>query len=111
MGLKKGQTNNPNGRPKGSKNRTTQDLRERISDFIGDEWERVMRDFKRLPLPERMRFFERLLGYVLPKLQNVEYTTPDQLSYFIDSAGPITEEEQGIIDDYKAAFDSDRENE
>ena len=80
MGLKKGQTNNPHGRPKGSKNQITQNMRERISDFIGENWEEVMRDYKELPSPERLRFFERLLGYALPRLQSIEYTSPtDQL--------------------------------
>lgn len=80
MGLKKGNTNNPNGRPKGSKNQVTQDLRERIGNFIGEELDNVIRDFKQLPLPERMRFFERLLGYTLPRLQSIEYASPtDQL--------------------------------
>jgi hypothetical protein len=37
MGLSKGQTNNPNGRPTGSKNKNTKAIRELIDDSINIE--------------------------------------------------------------------------
>ena len=110
MGLQKGHTNNPNGRPKGSKNKVTQDLRERITAFIGDELERVIKDYKRLPLPERMRFFERLLGYALPKLQSVEYSLPAPQSYVENTARPMTDKELQMINDYCAQWTEPNSN-
>jgi hypothetical protein len=73
MGLPKGVTNNPAGRPKGSVNKVGADLRERITAFIADNWERVEEDFDILDPKDRLHFLEKLLAYALPKLQNVKH--------------------------------------
>lgn len=72
MGLRKGMTNNPEGRPKGSQNKITSDLRERISDFLNENWERVEKDFLILEPEKRVLIFEKLLSYSLPKMQSVQ---------------------------------------
>lgn len=77
-GLKKGQTNNPDGRPKGSPNKVTKKLRERISDFLEENWEKIEKDFDQLEPKERVSLFEKLLQYTVPKLQSTELKTPDQ---------------------------------
>lgn len=74
MGLHKGMTNNKNGRPTGSKNKTTNELRKMITDFVTDKWARVHDDFESLEPKERLQFFEKLMQYTLPKLQSVEYS-------------------------------------
>lgn len=71
MGLEKGRTNNPAGRPKGTPNKTNAELRERISNFVSDRWEQFEGDFDDLEPKERMFFFEKLMAYTLPKLQAV----------------------------------------
>jgi hypothetical protein len=73
MGLPKGVTNNPAGRPKGSTNKTGTELRERITSFIEDRWEQVEADFDALEPKDRLQFFEKLLTYALPKLQSVNH--------------------------------------
>jgi len=81
MGLKKGMINNPKGRPKGSVNKVTADLRNRISDFLDENWEQLQNDFDNLDPKDRLLFYERLLQYGLPKLQSTELiSTIDQLS-------------------------------
>lgn len=68
MGLRKGQTNNPNGRPKGVPNKVTGSLRERIQSLIDDNWSTLQRDLKKLDPKDRLTLISGLLVYVVPKL-------------------------------------------
>lgn len=74
MGLQKGCTNNPNGRPVGSKNKITSPLRKRVQDFLNDNWDNLQKDFEQLDPKDRVNFYEKLLQYGLPKLQHTEFT-------------------------------------
>ena len=67
----KGKTNNPSGRPKGTPNKVTIDLRTRIADFLADRWDTIESDFDQLEPKDRLQFFEKLLQYSLPKAQPV----------------------------------------
>ena len=60
------------GRTKGSANKVTTALRERINSFLSDKWESIEHDFDLLEPKDRLHFFEKLLAYSLPKLQAVE---------------------------------------
>lgn len=90
MGQKKGQTGNLNGRPKGTPNKTTVFLRERIKTFLDKNWAQVERDFKKLDPQKKIIFFEKLLSYAVPKLKesdiklNLEALTDEQLNQIID---------------------------
>lgn len=75
--LKKGITNNPAGRPAGSPNKVTRELRERIKKFLEDNWPQIEQDFENLDPEKRFLFFEKLLQYSLPRLQSTEIKTPD----------------------------------
>lgn len=75
MGLHKGQTNNKEGRPIGAVNKVTKELRQRINDFLSENWEQVAIDFSELQPKERLHFYEKLMQYSIPKLQNVFYQT------------------------------------
>lgn len=75
MAQKKGQTGNPNGRPKGTPNKLTKELRERLSDFLDENWEQIEKDFKTLEPEKRVMLFEKLLQYKLPRNQIIQ--TPD----------------------------------
>ncbi len=70
MGLQKGHTNNPKGRPQGSKNKINDEIRERINAFITARWEGLEADFEALEPKERLQFFEKLLSYTLSKPQS-----------------------------------------
>lgn len=68
----KGKTNNPNGRPKGSKNRVTAEVRDWISKVIDKQRPQLEKDLKLLEPAERWRIIEKLMSYVVPKMQAVE---------------------------------------
>lgn len=72
MGLKKGTTNNPNGRPKGSANKLTSELRELFQLVIEENIEQVQKDIKKLSPKDRVAAFLKLSEFVLPKLKSVE---------------------------------------
>ena len=74
MGLKKGMTNNRNGRPKGAINKTTADLRKKITNFLNDEWETVLDDWRSMEPKDRTRFYEKMLLFRIPHLQRTEYS-------------------------------------
>ena len=72
MGVKKGQINNPLGRPKGAQSRATADLRRAVNDLLDNNWEKIQKDIDKLEAKDRLAFLEKLLSYTLPKLQSVE---------------------------------------
>ncbi len=80
MGLKKGMTNNPAGRPVGAVNKVTASLRNRINDFLNENWENLQKDFEKLEPKDRLMFMEKLLQYALPKIQSVELASTQEQS-------------------------------
>ena len=82
MKFQKGQSGNPEGRPKGAKNRVGKDLRDRIISFLSNEFENIQKDFEVLESRDRVKLYFYLLQYGLPKLQAV--TTETQLEQLTD---------------------------
>ena len=72
MGLKKGTTNNPAGRPKGTINKSSAAIREKITAFLDDNFEQVQKDFesKELSVKDKLKFYTDLLPYAVPTLQS-----------------------------------------
>lgn len=70
----KGYTNNPNGRPKGSPNKITKELRSFVADLIDENREKIVEDFKTLQPKERLLILERYMQYVIPKKTHNEET-------------------------------------
>jgi len=71
MGLKKGMTNNPKGKPPGTLNKLNKDTRQTISDFLQDNWPEVEREFHKLKGRDKCNFYRDLLQYTLPKMAAV----------------------------------------
>ena len=78
MAFKKGQSGNPNGRPRGAKNKATNELREWVERFINDNLDTIANDIKELDPNERVKFFLALLNYTLPKQQSVKAEINDE---------------------------------
>ena len=78
MAFKKGQSGNPKGRPRGARNRATNELREWVERFINDNLDTIANDIKELDPNERVKFFLALLNYTLPKQQSVKAEINDE---------------------------------
>lgn len=77
MPYKKGESGNPAGRPKGSKNKVTLDMKERIQALIDRLEVTIDADIEALEPGERIKAYLSLLEYVTPKLSraSVEAST------------------------------------
>lgn len=64
---KKGQSGNPNGRPRGSTNEKTKYIREWVISLIGSNAQSMAENFKQLTSKEKWRVITQLMPYVLPK--------------------------------------------
>ena len=90
MPFEKGISGNPEGRPKGATNKTSMQLREMITDFLENNFEKVVSDFEGLKPKERVKLYCDLLQYGLPRLQAVQLETDferlpdDQLQAIIE---------------------------
>ena len=69
MAFKKGESGNPSGRPKGSINKITYELRGLIADFLNKNFDKITLDFDSLQPKERLKYYCELLQFGLPKLQ------------------------------------------
>jgi len=69
--MEKGHTNNPNGRPKGSPNKLTSDMRGWLTAIIDKNRKQMEKDLKALEPKERLQMLEKLMQYVIPKQQAV----------------------------------------
>jgi len=89
----KGHTNNPNGRPKGSQNKVTTLKRSMINNFLADEWNQFILDYKSLTAKERVIIFKEMLQFGISKLQSTQLITDinqlndDQLNYLLSEIG------------------------
>jgi hypothetical protein len=78
MGLHTGQTNNINGRPKGSENKSTVKLRNTVQNFIENNIEGMQANFDQLEAKDKLIFLEKMLSYSLPRLQATQLFMNDR---------------------------------
>lgn len=73
MGLPKGRTNNPAGKPPGALNRITKDLRESITEFLENNFDEVIQDWHNLKdKRDKIQLYRDLLQYAVPRMRTVE---------------------------------------
>jgi hypothetical protein len=71
-GFQRGQSGNPKGRPKGAISKLSKDLRLQISDFLEQNFEKVVKEFNRMSGKDKLKFYTDLLAFALPRLQSIE---------------------------------------
>lgn len=80
VGRPKGQTKT-GGRQAGTPNKVTKNLREWINQLVDDNRLQIERDLKELDPKDRLQILEKLMSYVLPKLQSIDQKIDfDQIS-------------------------------
>jgi len=74
MGFEKGESGNPNGRPKGAKNKATNEIRRKIADILAEHFtpEKVAENLEAMEPKERLLFLTKLLDYSVPKLKQTD---------------------------------------
>lgn len=70
--MKKGETNNPNGRPRGSKNKINPVTRELLEKFVTENFEENMQDLLKLKKKDKVNAFISLLKYLVPTARDKE---------------------------------------
>lgn len=93
MPFKKGSSGNPAGRPKGSKNKASDQVKELIEELLTDttNQEHIKAQFKKMKGYSLFRAFSELTPFILPKLSanthdhSFEKMTDDQLTEVIES--------------------------
>jgi len=70
--FKKGESGNPNGRPKGTQNRTTKEMKELIKAYVEKELEQADSLLNELTAKERLDILCKMLPYIMPKQQEVK---------------------------------------
>ncbi|MGD9930250.1 MAG: DUF5681 domain-containing protein [Mangrovibacterium sp.] len=74
MAFKKGQSGNPGGRPPGTKDKATKEIREKISDILEDHFtpDKISEDLEAMEPKDRLTFLTKLLEYAVPKLKQTD---------------------------------------
>jgi hypothetical protein len=75
MAFKKGESGNPNGRKKGTPNKTTAEIKEIITRIVGNQLEHIEKDLDRIRKTdpaEAMRLSSKFIDYVIPKQTTME---------------------------------------
>lgn len=85
--MAKGKTNNPRGRPKGAKNKATENLKNIVEEFLKNNFKDLQRNYNLLSPKDKLLFIEKLLAYTLPKATNninVDILTENQIDNLIN---------------------------
>lgn len=91
----KGNTNNPNGRPKGSVNKAIAPIREKFQQLLdGVGLDLLVSDLNSLEPLDRLKMISSLSEYVTPKLQRSDNTLKAE----------VTEIQEFIFDGQKVTF-------
>ena len=80
MGLRPGHTNNPNGRPRGSKDKVNTEIKEMVKQFISGNLKNLQKNYDTLVPARKLKFFESLLQYVIPKQRDLKISEYEEYS-------------------------------
>jgi hypothetical protein len=89
--FKPGISGNPSGRPRGAKNVTPTDLRQRLSVFLDGTFDEITKAFNNLEGREKLQYWTKLLEFRLAKQKesevnlNLERLTDDQVDQIVNA--------------------------
>ena len=95
--FKPGESGNPSGRPKGSRNKNS--LRDKVFQLIDENFERIQADLDSLEPKDRIQTLLRILEFSLPKMRAVEFyddidrLSDDQLDEILEQIKSISYEQ------------------
>jgi len=76
----KGHSGNLKGRPKGSVNKTTLELRDKLNNLHEKNFEYILKEIDSLTMRQRLQLNKDILPYISPKLSSIE-VTDNKMSY------------------------------
>jgi len=74
----KGKTNNPKGRPKGTPNKTTAEIRENFTLLLDNNIDKMQSDIDQMEPTQRVKILLELAKFVLPTLKAMEFNTSNE---------------------------------
>lgn len=78
--MEKGHTNNPNGRPKGTPNKVTSEIKTWLAELLEESHDQIKSDLKAVDPEARLRLLFSLLPYIIPKQQTISEKTQVELA-------------------------------
>ena len=82
--MRKGETNNPNGRPAGVPNKITKELRAALKIAVSDELDLLPEMLAELEPKDRLELLVKLLPYTLPKIESQAATHDEPFNLDLD---------------------------
>lgn len=77
MAFKPGTSGNPGGRPKGSRNKADQELKQWLQMLVDGQRKQFEKDMKNIKPVQRLALLEKLMSFLIPKQQTM--STEDRL--------------------------------
>lgn len=79
MTFQPGQSGNPAGKPKGAKNKTSEQLRRVLREFLSANLDSLQESYSQLGPKDKIRFIIDLVKVVLPPPVSIEKLSPEQM--------------------------------